>query len=71
MGYQLSDMIAKKRHPGLSGFLSFGINGDTVRSEIENPSFSNSPRMRGSPDWIGGYHGSNQLLDLQTHSRAS
>jgi hypothetical protein len=31
------------------GFLSFGINRETVRSEISNPSFSNSPRMRGAP----------------------
>jgi hypothetical protein len=48
-GYQLSNMIAKKRQPSLSGFLSFGINRETVRSEISKPSFNNSPWMRGAP----------------------
>src|SRR5215467_2839111 len=31
------------------GFLSLGINRETVRSEISKPSFSNSPWMRGAP----------------------
>src|SRR5215510_14095988 len=31
------------------GFLSFGINRETVRSEISKPSFNNSPWMRGAP----------------------
>src|SRR5215813_5669735 len=31
------------------GFLSLGINRETVRSEISNPSLSNPPWMRGAP----------------------
>ena len=69
---QLSDMIAKKRHPGLIGLPVF-------RHQSRNRALGNlkpelqqfSMDARGSPDGIGGNHGSDQLADLQIHPRAS
>ena len=46
----LAEVISKKGHPGWDGLPVFlGIQRDTVRSEIVNPSFFNSPCMRGAP----------------------
>jgi hypothetical protein len=57
-GYELSDMIAKKRHPGLIGLAVF-------RHQSRNRPFGNlkpelqqfSMDARRSPDGIGGNHG--------------
>jgi hypothetical protein len=71
-GHQLSDMIPKKRHPGLCGL-------PVLRNQSRNRPFGNlKPKLqqfsmdaRRSPDGIGGNHRSDQLVYLQTQSRAS
>src|SRR5215510_8307757 len=71
-GYQLSDMIAEKRRPGLSGL-------SVMRHQSRNGPFGNlkaefqqfAMDSWRSPDRIRGSHGSNQLANVQIHSRAS
>jgi len=65
-------MIAKKRHPSLSGL-------PVLRHQSRNSALGNlesefqqlTVDARGSPDRIGGSHGSDQPANLEIHSRAA
>jgi hypothetical protein len=71
-GYQLSNMIAKKRHPSLSGLpVLWHQSRNSPLGNLE-PEFQElTVDTWGSPDGIGGSHGSHQLANLQIHLWAS
>jgi hypothetical protein len=71
-GYQLSNMIAEKRHPSLSGLsVLWHQSRNRLLGNLE-PEFQElTVDTWGSPDGIGGSHGSDQLANLQIHSWAA
>ena len=71
-GYQLSNMIAKKRQPSLSGLSVFRHQSGNrplgnLKAELQQLPMD----AWRSPDGIGPSHGSHQLANLQIHSRTS
>src|SRR5215813_1524140 len=65
-------MVAKKRHPRLGGLPVFRHQSrDGSLGNYESEFQQLTVDARGSPEGIGGSHGSDQLANLKIHSRAA